>query len=63
MIAYTLPIELAAARLLRNDVVFNAINNIPHAEDRLKGAPRSTHNMNAAVVGNFFHTLFRRNGV
>ena len=32
---------------LRMRPFLNAINNIPHAEERLKGASRSTHNIDA----------------
>jgi hypothetical protein len=33
---------------LRMRTFLNVINDIPHAEERLKGASRSTHNIDAA---------------
>jgi hypothetical protein len=50
---------------LRMRTFLNAIEDIPHAEERLKGASRSTHDVDAALVRwlrQIFHKLLGQSG-
>jgi hypothetical protein len=42
--------------LLRMRTFVNAIERVPHAEERAQGASRSTHNRIAAIEGSFRFT-------
>jgi hypothetical protein len=41
----------------------NAIKDIPHAEERLKGASRSTHDVDAALVRWLLQIFHKLSGV